>query len=155
MRTTADTVNALLTAECNRHERSGQSFAALMLDVDHFKAINDQFGHPAGDEVLCALVRTCQATLRAADTVARWGGEEFLLLLPEADIGTALLSADRVRAALAATRVVISGGASIDFTVSIGVAVPTGNDPKELLRRSDMALYEAKAAGRNQVLPAA
>jgi diguanylate cyclase (GGDEF)-like protein/PAS domain S-box-containing protein len=147
--------NALLSAECSRHEHGGQSFAVLMLDVDHFKAINDQFGHPAGDEVLCALVRTAQATLCATDTVVRWGGEEFLLLLPGADIGAALLSAERVRAALAATRVVISGGASIDFTVSIGVAVPTANDPNELLRRSDKALYEAKAAGRNQVLPAA
>jgi diguanylate cyclase (GGDEF)-like protein/PAS domain S-box-containing protein len=144
--------NALLAAESSRHQRDGQPFAALMLDVDHFKAINDRFGHPAGDAVLCALVQAAQSTLRAADVVARWGGEEFLLVLPGSDAAAAVLAAERVRAKLASTQVAFPGGEPINFTVSIGVAVPNSNDPEELLRRSDVALYAAKTGGRNRVV---
>ncbi len=144
--------NALLAAELSRYQRDGQPFAALMLDVDHFKAINDRFGHPAGDAVLCALVEAARSGLRPTDVVARWGGEEFLLVLPGSDAAAALTAAERVRAELAATQVVFPGGEPITFTVSIGVAVPTSNDPDELLRRSDVALYAAKTGGRNRVV---
>jgi len=143
---------ALLAAELSRQQRNGQPFAALMLDVDHFKAINDRFGHPAGDAVLCALVQAARRGLRAADVVARWGGEEFLLVLPGSDAAAALAAAERVRAELAATQVASPGGEPIHFTVSIGVAVPNSNDPEELLRRSDVALYAAKTGGRNRVV---
>lgn len=144
--------DVLIAAEFARSDRGGQTFAALMLDVDHFKSINDRFGHPAGDAVLRTLVQTCRETLRSSDIVVRWGGEEFLIVLPGADLAMATLAAERVRATLADVRVPVSGGALIDFTVSIGVAVPNGSDPAELVKRSDIALYAAKTGGRNRVV---
>jgi diguanylate cyclase (GGDEF)-like protein/PAS domain S-box-containing protein len=142
--------DALLAYEFHRRARSGRPFAFLMMDIDHFKAINDRFGHLAGDAVLCALVTTCRATLRTIDTVVRWGGEEFAIILPETAAPAASAAAERLRAALAATDV-LAEGEHIHFTISIGVAVPTGDDPRALLRRSDDALYSAKAGGRNTV----
>jgi diguanylate cyclase (GGDEF)-like protein/PAS domain S-box-containing protein len=141
----------LLAAEFSRRARNARTFAALMLDIDHFKTVNDTFGHAAGDAVLVALVRTCQDTLRAIDVVARWGGEEFLIVLPETGTAEAMVAAERVRAALEATDAAAPGGAPIRFTVSIGVAVSSGESPSELLRRSDAALYVAKTGGRNRV----
>jgi diguanylate cyclase (GGDEF)-like protein/PAS domain S-box-containing protein len=144
-----------LAAEFDRLERDGQTFAVLMLDIDHFKSINDRHGHPAGDAVLRALVQACKAALRSVDTVARWGGEEFLLVLPGTGSAAAMSVAERLRAEIAAMRVAIPGGASISLTASIGVAEPDGGDPNELLRRADTALYAAKTAGRNRVVAAA
>ncbi len=143
--------DAFIAAEFSRRDRGGLLFAALMLDIDHFKLVNDRFGHQAGDAVLRALVQTCKRTLRTSDMLVRWGGEEFLLLLPGTDTAAAMSAAERIRAALAATTVDDEGGAPMNFTVSIGVAVPTNNDPRELLRRSDVALYAAKEGGRNRV----
>jgi diguanylate cyclase (GGDEF)-like protein/PAS domain S-box-containing protein len=143
--------DAFIAAEFSRRDRGGLPFAALMLDIDNFKLINDRFGHQAGDAVLRALVQTCKKTLRTSDILVRWGGEEFLMLLPGTDAAAAMAGAERVRAALAATSVVDAGDTPINFTVSIGVAVPANNDPEELLRRSDVALYAAKEAGRNRV----
>jgi diguanylate cyclase (GGDEF)-like protein/PAS domain S-box-containing protein len=100
-----------LLAAWNSYARDGQSFAVLMLDIDRFKSINDQSGHPAGDAVLCALVRTCKNLLRSIDTVARWGGEEFLLILANADAASAMLVAERLRATIANLRVEAPGGA--------------------------------------------
>jgi len=123
----------------------------LMLDVDHFKAVNDRFGHEAGDAVLCALVRDCQNAMRAVDMLVRRGGEEFLILLPDTSADAAMVAAERLRAALAETEVSASG-TTIRFTASIGVALPLTENPGELLSRADLALYAAKAAGRNRVV---
>jgi diguanylate cyclase (GGDEF)-like protein len=128
-----------------------RDFAVLMLDIDHFKAVNDRFGHEAGDAVLCAMVRDGQKALRAIDMLVRWGGEEFFLLLPDTDADAAMVAAERMRAALAATEVSASG-ATIRFTVSIGVALPLTDNSGELLRRADLVLYAAKEAGRNRVV---
>jgi diguanylate cyclase (GGDEF)-like protein/PAS domain S-box-containing protein len=143
--------DVLLAAEFNRRARNARPFAVFMLDIDHFKTINDTFGHAVGDAVLIALARTCHDTLRAIDVVARWGGEEFLMVLPETGTAEAMIAAERVRAALEATDVAAPGGTTIRFTVSIGVAVSAGESPSELLRRSDAALYVAKTGGRNRV----
>jgi diguanylate cyclase (GGDEF)-like protein/PAS domain S-box-containing protein len=144
--------NVLLLAEFARRARDGRPFAALLLDIDHFKAINDRFGHAAGDTVLRALVLACQSTLRLIDIVVRWGGEEFLLLLPGVGTGEAVTTAERVRAVIAAMQIPILDGAPLRITVSIGAAVPAGESPEQLLRRSDVALYAAKAGGRNKVV---
>jgi diguanylate cyclase (GGDEF)-like protein/PAS domain S-box-containing protein len=141
----------VLAAEFSRRARKSRTFAVLMLDIDHFKTVNDTFGHAAGDAVLVALVRTCRDTLRAIDVVARWGGEEFLIVLPETGTAEAMTAAERIRAALEATDAAAPGDAPIRFTVSIGVAVSAGDSPSELLRRSDAALYAAKLGGRNRV----
>jgi len=144
--------DALLAVEFGRRTRSGLPFAVLTMDVDHFKAVNDQFGHPAGDAVLCAVVQTCRNVLRAIDMVVRWGGEEFLVVLPETDSAAAKATAERLRVAVAAMEVVQAGGGNIRVTVSIGVAVTASDSLSELLNRSDVALYEAKKGGRNRVM---
>jgi diguanylate cyclase (GGDEF)-like protein/PAS domain S-box-containing protein len=146
---------ARLEIEFDRRARSGQSCAVLMLDIDRFKVINDTHGHAAGDAVLCAMVLTCKAQLRTVDTLARWGGEEFLILLPDTDAEAAMVIAERLREAVAAMLVPVGSNANIEFTVSIGVAVPVNDDLRGLLRRADDALYAAKAGGRNRVASAA
>jgi diguanylate cyclase (GGDEF)-like protein/PAS domain S-box-containing protein len=144
--------DALLAAEFARRSRDGRDFAVLLLDIDHFKAVNDQFGHAVGDAVLCALVRESQKNLRTVDMLIRWGGEEFLFVLPNADRDAAIVAAERIRAALAATEIVGLGRATLHITVSIGVAVPVTDRPGDLIHRADLALYAAKAAGRNRVV---
>lgn len=144
-----------LAAEFDRYADDGQSFSVLMIDIDHFKSINDRHGHPAGDAALRALVQTCKAALRAVDTVARWGGEEFLLILSGTGAAAAMSVAERLRTEIAAMGVAVPGGATIRLTVSIGVAEPAGGDAGELLRRADEALYVAKTWGRNRVVRAA
>jgi diguanylate cyclase (GGDEF)-like protein/PAS domain S-box-containing protein len=144
--------DALLAAEFARRSRDGRDFAVLLLDIDHFKAVNDQFGHAAGDAVLCALVNESQKTLRSVDMLIRWGGEEFLFVLPNADGKAAVIAAERIRAALAGTEIVDPGVAVLHITVSVGVAVPVTDSPRELIRRVDLALYAAKARGRNRVI---
>jgi diguanylate cyclase (GGDEF)-like protein/PAS domain S-box-containing protein len=146
--------DALLAAEFARRARDGRDFAVLMLDIDHFKAVNDRFGHEAGDAVLCALVRDGQKALRAVDMLVRWGGEEFLVVLPDTTVDAAMGAAERLRAALAEMQVVAPGATAIRVTASIGVAVPLTDDPGELLRRADLALYAAKRGGRNRVISA-
>ncbi len=143
--------DACLAAEFARRSRDNKSFALLMLDIDHFKAVNDRYGHASGGAVLNALTRVCRASLRSADTISRWGGEEFLLILPGADDSAAMVAAERVRAAVAATEVSTVDGTVLRFTVSIGVATPAGGDQADLIQRADAALYAAKADGRNRV----
>ena len=144
--------DSLIATELSRRARDGRTFAVLMLDVDHFKSVNDRFGHLAGDAVLCALVKVCHSTLRTIDMVVRWGGEEFLLLLPDTDATGARYAAERVRAALAATEIAQPRGAGIHFTVSIGIALPTSDIVSELIGLADAALYAAKRAGRDRVM---
>jgi diguanylate cyclase (GGDEF)-like protein len=129
----------------------------LMLDIDRFKAINDRYGHAAGDEALKHLAGTCLAHVRRDDLVARSGGEEFVILLPGLGRDAAMAMAERLRLAIADLPVPAGGEAgSFRLTVSFGVAQRAGAEPMAaVLGRADVALYEAKAAGRNRVRPAA
>lgn len=125
----------------------------LMLDIDHFKQINDKYGHEAGDQVLSAFAARCRDTLRDGDLFARLGGEEFGIFLPGTDLGGAILLAERLRKQLAATDIHTLKG-SVRCTASIGVACTSSRKVgiAELLRRADMSLYEAKSEGRNRVV---
>jgi diguanylate cyclase (GGDEF)-like protein len=130
----------------------GKGYGLLLLDLDHFKVINDRFGHAAGDHALAAAGRCIALQVRDRDLVGRWGGEEFLCLLPAVDRSQVTEIAERVRAGVAATPVA-HDDCQIRMTASIGaVAFPDdGDDPDTLLAKADAALYEAKRAGRNQV----
>jgi two-component system cell cycle response regulator len=135
----------------------GVGVAVLMVDIDHFKRVNDSWGHAAGDEVLRQVARRAQDSVRSVDLVARLGGEEFAVVMPETGLAAAEAVAERLRAAIAGPPFVLGrGGARLPVTVSIGVAttVAGGDDRDGLLARADTALYEAKAAGRNRVAAA-
>jgi diguanylate cyclase (GGDEF)-like protein/PAS domain S-box-containing protein len=140
--------------EFSRRARIHRPLSAIMLDVDHFKRVNDNFGHAVGDDLLRALVRCCRACLREDDMLARLGGEEFAVLLPDADIAGALRVAELMRAAVAASLATLND-LPVGATISLGCAEAStegidGIDP--LLRAADEALYRAKRAGRNQVM---
>lgn len=128
-------------------------FSVLLLDVDRFKAINDKHGHLTGDRVLQALARCCRGLIRRHDILARFGGEEFVFLLPRTAVPDAAALAERIRSSLAREPVPCSGG-PIHFTVSIGVATFTESTEtlEDVLRAADQALYQAKARGRNRVV---
>ena len=132
-----------------------ESLAVITLDIDHFKAVNDRFGHAAGDTVLTAVARLLQASVRDGDTAVRLGGEEFLVLLPGADREQAVLRAEEMRRGVAAV-VHAFGGQHIQVTVSAGVAVRPGDGVSAgtLLEAADRALYVAKATGRDRVVAA-
>jgi diguanylate cyclase (GGDEF)-like protein len=146
----------LARLELARARRYEEEVSLLMLDLDHFKAINDRHGHLGGDLALQELVQVCRAALRGEDTIGRLGGEEFAILLPETGRGKALEVAERLRVGLAAAEVLMDGAAAIRFTTSIGVATLTKQDAGvgTLLDRADHALYEAKRTGRNRVVAA-
>ncbi|MBD8872301.1 GGDEF domain-containing protein [Rhodanobacter sp. DHB23] len=136
-----------------RCARSKTPLAMLLLDVDHFKSINDVHGHAVGDQVLVGLASTCQAGLREIDLLGRLGGEEFGLLLPEVRISDALAIAERLRSTLASLAIRIPRGDEVRFTVSIGLCMLSdGSDTYEtLMAHADSALYGAKEGGRNRV----
>ena len=142
----------LAERELTRSKRHVQDFAVLMLDVDHFKFINDNYGHDAGDEVLRKLSKVCGQTLREIDIVGRIGGEELAALLPGATCVQAMAAAERLRLAIQSTLVSLQAHA-VQFTVSIGVTslMPNDEGVDELLKRADEALYRAKRGGRNRV----
>lgn len=139
-----------------RIRRYDQAATLLTLDIDHFKKINDAYGHGAGDEVLCAVAQTMAAAMRPFDHVYRCGGEEFAVLMPGVPMAEAREAAERLRAAIAAETVSVhDGGVDISVTASIGVAEASAAiTPQELLAAADAALYHAKARGRNQVVAA-
>lgn len=132
-------------------QRHGTSLALLMIDADHFKRINDSYGHPVGDEVLRQLARTLKEQLRATDLAARYGGEELIVLLPATNAEGAMLLAERIRLAVAACAIEVTGG-PVRCTVSIGIAAIKRDDAglEALIARADAALYAAKKAGRNR-----
>jgi diguanylate cyclase (GGDEF)-like protein len=140
-----------LAAMQARAERYGHRWCVALLDLDHFKGYNDSVGHLEGDAMLRRVSSALSATVRGGDTVYRYGGEEFLVLLPEQTLETAALAAERLRAAVEALAVPHPAGGTV--TISAGVAGPgEGGEPAdELVRRADAALYAAKAAGRNRV----
>ena len=134
-----------------RTHRGGNNFAVLMLDIDHFKRVNDVHGHPAGDAVIKELADVATRTLRPSDVLARYGGEEFVISLPDTTQDQALMVAERLRQAVEATAVVSETGA-IRFTISIGIAICSHATPvKDAIARADKALYAAKHKGRNRV----
>lgn len=138
--------------EMARRKQSPRPLSLVLFDADHFKAVNDTYGHPAGDAVLCHLAKLLTSTFRQVDVVARVGGEEFAVLLPCTDVHTALKIANRLRENVEA-QVVEVDGARIRFTVSGGVASmdDSMSDLNALMKRADQALYRAKASGRNRI----
>jgi diguanylate cyclase (GGDEF)-like protein/PAS domain S-box-containing protein len=138
-----------LEREMARADRQRSALAALMLDVDHFKPVNDRFGHEVGDRVLQALGRTIGEQIRRTDCTGRWGGEEFLVLLAEADLEAGRGVADKLRRAVSDLAIDPVGG----VTISIGLAAyRSGESASSLIQRLDCALYAAKETGRNRVV---
>ena len=137
------------TASAARRQRTLMSL--LMVDVDHFKRVNDTEGHAGGDCVLHEIAARIRAMLRTEDMAGRWGGEEFLLVLPATDLDGGWRLAERIREAVSGTPIAVAEGREIVVTVSIGCAEGHGDDIDDHLRRADRALDDAKAAGRNCV----
>ena len=146
------TFNAQLQSRLREAQRYKRPLSLLLLDIDHFKKVNDTHGHPAGDAVLRGVASVAQAQARESDLVARYGGEEMALVLPETDARGALAIAERIRAAVAAAQHPTEQG-SLRVTLSVGVATwpGSGDDPEALLESADKALYRAKQGGRNRV----
>jgi diguanylate cyclase (GGDEF)-like protein len=155
-----------LTGICNRRaiedlagrsiaaaRRHGMPLAMMIIDVDHFKRINDEYGHEGGDNALIETVRRIRDSLRTEDLVGRLGGEEFVAVMPSTDGQSALAAAERIRSSFSDAPMRIGGG-DITITVSVGVAVLDAQDQQysHLLRRADRAMYAAKTAGRNKVM---
>ena len=142
--------------EQRRSLRSGSPLLIAQLDIDHFKAVNDTHGHAAGDLVLQSFADTVRRNVRDTDVLARWGGEEFVLLLCDTPAADAVTLMERLRQAVQAMQVPVpQSGGPITVTVSIGLARHTPADPLAgTLERADQALYAAKAGGRNRVVPA-
>ena len=145
--------------ELERSRRSGVPFSLIMMDLDHFKKLNDRFGHFGGDAMLCAVVEKMQDSVRGIDVLGRWGGEEFVALLPNASAEAAVMVAQRIRGNIESLNVCGPQGRRatderMRMTLSLGVATFRGDEDEldEIFHRADKALYDAKAAGRNQVL---
>jgi two-component system, cell cycle response regulator len=146
------TVMDALRNELSRHVREQRSFGVILVDIDHFKNVNDTYGHLCGDEVLQAVSRRLKECVRPYDTVGRYGGEEFLIIASAADARGTLALAERIRSVLESKPVVTQAG-EVRITASLGAAISTGAqgaDPQTLLRLADMALYRAKEQGRNR-----
>jgi diguanylate cyclase (GGDEF)-like protein len=139
----------LATAPVHYCQRNALAVSAIVLDLDHFKQINDTRGHAAGDEAIAHAGRLIQSSLRRSDLCCRWGGEEFVMLLPDTSLAEAALVAEKLREAVAASPVAVPDG-GLALTASLGVA--EGNESLEaLIHRADLALYRAKREGRNRV----
>lgn len=138
--------------EMSKFERSGHPVSFIILDIDHFKMINDQYGHEAGDYVLQEVARVIQDQLRTQDLVARWGGEEFLAILPDTALNDAQASAERIRKGLLDHEWRTPGGEIVELTISAGVSEYRPDDDfNSAINRADHALYRGKEGGRNRV----
>jgi diguanylate cyclase (GGDEF)-like protein len=143
----------ILAGEVIRYERYGRPLALMLLDVDHFKSINDQFGHEVGDEVLRRIARLIAAGVRDADTPARMGGEEFVVLLPETTLAAAADVAERIRSAVNALKIEWhSSPVPVHISIGVSAAPERVGHPHQLISSADSALYRAKAAGRDRVV---
>ncbi len=143
--------HARLESEYERYRRNHRPFSLLLMDIDLFKKVNDTYGHLAGDEMIKLVARTLLRECRKVDIVARWGGEEFLVVLPETGAREAFLSADRIREAVATQSIEVDGK-KIQATISIGVAaIEQSKTIERSLQHADEGLYQAKTLGRNRV----
>ena len=141
-----------LEQEVYRAQRYGTALSLVMFDIDHFKRINDSWGHATGDWVLCRIARETHQLLRKTDQAGRYGGEEFVVLLPETDLSEALLLAQRLRQRISDTAITPEHDTPMPVTVSVGVAALAPDETgEELIHRADQALYRAKQNGRNRV----
>ena len=141
-----------LAREIDRVARAGEPALMLLIDIDHFKRVNDTWGHQVGDQVLQALAQTLRETLRNSDAGFRYGGEEFVALMPETHPFAAVAVAERLRERVAALALPVPKGPALRITISVGVAgLMDGDDGAALLRRADQACYQAKSRGRNCV----
>ncbi|PWF44995.1 sensor domain-containing diguanylate cyclase [Massilia glaciei] len=148
-------LDTIVPHELARCERDQIPLCLMMLDIDYFKKVNDTYGHQGGDAVLKELAALLMASIRSSDVACRYGGEEFLLLLPNMSVANALLRGEQLRAEFAG-KTVRFGAANINATLSIGIACfpGDGRSPDELIGCADLALYRAKAEGRNRVVAA-
>ncbi len=137
-----------------RHENGGSRLAVSLIDIDHFKSFNDTYGHAAGDHVLTVVAQVLAANLRPTDLVARFGGEEFVIIFPDTDVDEAAIAAERVRKAVGEETMKMPDGTELPaVTISMGVAELTpGQSVPDLLKAADAAMYEAKDSGRNSVV---
>ncbi len=142
-----------LAAELERSNRYGSPLMVGLADIDHFKRVNDTYGHAAGDIVLRHVAQLIRGDLRAGDTIGRYGGEEFLIVLPETDIDSAAAAADKIRRLVGRTPVALPDGEQLAVTISVGVAAGSGQGLRldTITRDADTALYAAKSLGRDQV----
>ncbi len=142
----------LAESEWTRFRRYGRPMALLMCDIDHFKRVNDSYGHDAGDEVIKTVADILQKQKRASDIAGRLGGEEFALVLPEATLDSAVAAGERLRKCVA-EHVIAAGGTRIPVTISVGASIchTAISGVEELIKQADLALYEAKRSGRNRV----
>lgn len=146
------TIFERLEQEMSFSERQNLPFSLLLFDIDHFKKINDNYGHPAGDEVLRQVASRARRLLRLEDTLGRYGGEEFVILLRASELSSALRAGERLRADIANQPFALDDDQQIPVTLSVGVACwRAGCSQEQLLSLADQALYQAKGAGRNQV----
>ncbi|MEM9695099.1 MAG: sensor domain-containing diguanylate cyclase [Myxococcota bacterium] len=137
-----------IQTEMNRSRK----LSLLLMDLDHFKAVNDRFGHAAGDTVLAEFAERIRRCTRDHDILVRRGGDEFVLIMPGADKGNALQAADRIRTEVRDHPVILDDGTSVELSVSVGAAMWNGKEtPQQLEKRTDVAMYEAKQGGRDQV----
>jgi two-component system cell cycle response regulator len=141
-----------LDEQIQRSRRYEEPLSAIMLDIDHFKKVNDRYGHIIGDNVLEKVAAVIGSVIRATDVAGRYGGEEFIIILPHAEWSEALIVAERIRKAVEAAEMQGSSGETFSITVSQGVGSYTGDDDiHSLIQRADAALYKAKENGRNRV----
>jgi diguanylate cyclase len=145
-----------LQQEALRQQRFGGSFSLISMDIDHFKSVNDTHGHPTGDKVICLLTNVCCKESRQTDTVARLGGEEFAILLPQTDVSLAMALAERIRARIERLTVASENNVEFRFTASFGVAEYRNRETTvdQFMASADRALYQAKNSGRNRVVAA-
>lgn len=146
----------VLEEELERAKRYERPMALVWIDFDHFKEVNDSWGHAAGDAVLCSVSRTLQDSVRSVDAIGRFGGEEFVIVLPEMDVDEARDTAERLRQKVSHKPIMLDSGHSVPLTISIGVAVfpMHGHSVDTLCGAADKAMYQAKMRGRNCVVMA-
>lgn len=138
----------ILTAEVLRSKRYGRKLSVLLIDIDHFKLVNDKYGHNIGDSVLRDVAAVLKDNLRDPDQLGRWGGEEFLVVVPETSGDSAMIIAEKLRSAVEGRKFIMD----ISVTISIGIAsLDEGEWEEDVIRRADQAMYRAKNAGRNRI----